>query len=324
MIIIPKSSVYEEVLKDNMMDSTFSYRVIDLYGRKIILTEGQSPSSLPIDSETALLVNANLYSKDFKQDKTTVQVGDVSIGEKKLVVAAGPCAVESESQLLETAEAVKALGADMLRGGAFKPRTSPYSFQGLGQKGIQLLMKAREETGLPVVTELLDISDYAAFQNNVDMIQVGARNAQNFTLLRFLGTLKTPILLKNGLATTVNEWLGSSEYILSGGNENVVMCYRGNRSFENYTRFNMDIGSIASLRNLTHLPVCADPSHPAGRRELVESLALGAVASGADMLEIEVHRDPDNALSDSSQQLTLEMFGRLMKNVRKIEEIVRG
>ncbi len=307
-----------------MMDSTFSYRVIDLYGRKIILTEGMSPTSLPVDSETALLVNGNLYSKEFKQEKTVVQVGDVSIGKKKLVVAAGPCAVESESQLMETAEAVKKLGADMLRGGAFKPRTSPYSFQGLGPKGIQLLRKAKEETGLPVVTELLDISDFEAFGDDVDMIQVGARNAQNFTLLKFLGKLRTPILLKNGLATTTDEWLGSSEYILSGGNENVVMCYRGNRSFDNYTRFNMDIGSIASLKNLTHLPICADPSHPAGRRELVESLALGAVASGADMLEIEVHRDPDNALSDSSQQLTLEMFNRLMKNVRKVEEIVRG
>ncbi|AKA48825.1 3-deoxy-7-phosphoheptulonate synthase [uncultured archaeon] len=324
MIIIPKSSVYEEALKDNMMDSTFSYRVIDLYGRKIILTEGQTPSSLPMDSDTALLVNGNLYSKEFKQEKTVVQVDNVSIGEKKLIIAAGPCAVESEGQVMETAEAVKKMGADMLRGGAFKPRTSPYSFQGLGPKGIQLLMKAREETGLPVVSELLDISDFSAFRNNVDMIQVGARNAQNFTLLKFLGQLKTPVLLKNGLATTMNEWLGSSEYILSGGNENVVMCYRGNRSFENYTRFNMDIGSIASLKNLTHLPICADPSHPAGRRELVESLALGAVASGADMLEVEVHRDPDNALSDSSQQLTLEMFNRLMKNVRKVEEIVRG
>lgn len=324
MIIIPKSSVYEEVLKDNIMDSTFSYRVIDLYGRKIILTEGQSPSSLPIDSETALLVNGNLYSKEFKQEKTVVQVGDVSIGEKKLVIAAGPCAVESEDQMMETAEAVKKMGANMLRGGAFKPRSSPYSFQGLGSNGIQLLMKAREETGLPVVTELLDISDFGAFQNNVDMIQVGARNAQNFTLLKFLGKLRTPVLLKNGFSTTMSEWLGSSEYILSGGNENVVMCYRGNRSFDNYTRFNMDIGSIASLKNLTHLPTCADPSHPAGRRELVESLALGAVASGADMLEIEVHRDPDNALSDSSQQLTIDMFSRLMKNVRKVEEIVRG
>lgn len=324
MIIIPKSAVYEETLKDSMMDSTFSYRVIDLYGRKIILTEGMSPTSVPVDTETALLVNGNLYSKEFKDEKTIVQVDDVSIGAKKLVVAAGPCAVESEDQAIETAEAVKALGADMLRGGAFKPRTSPYSFQGLGHRGIQILSKAREETGLPIVSELLDISDFASFKNNVDMIQVGARNAQNFTLLKFLGKLRTPVLLKNGLATTTNEWLGSSEYILSGGNENVVMCYRGNRSFDNYTRFNMDIGSIASLKNLTHLPVCADPSHPAGRRDLVESLALGAVASGADMLEVEVHRDPDSALSDSDQQLTIEMFKRLMKNVRKVEEIVRG
>lgn len=306
------------------MDSTFSYRVIDLYGRKVILTEGQSPSSLPIDSETALLVNGNLYSKEFKQENTVVQVGDVSIGEKKLVIAAGPCAVESQSQLMETAEMVKKAGADMLRGGAFKPRTSPYSFQGLGAIGIDLLMEAKEETGLPVVTELLDISDYPAFRDTVDMIQVGARNSQNFSLLKFLGNIRTPILLKNGLATTMSEWLGSSEYILSGGNENVVMCYRGSRSFENYTRFNMDIGSIASMQNLTHLPVCADPSHPAGRRELVESLALASVAAGADMLEIEVHRDPDNALSDSTQQLTVEMFERVVKNVRKIEEIVRG
>lgn len=324
MIIIPKTSSYEDELKDRMMDSTFSYRVLDMYGRKVILTEGHNPSVMPVSSETALLVNGNLYSREFKKEKSIVQVGDVSIGAKKLVIAAGPCAVESEEQMLETAEAVKALGADMLRGGAFKPRTSPYSFQGLGQKGIDLLMSAKEMTGLPVVTELLDISDHGAFRDTVDMIQVGARNAQNFSLLKFLGKLRTPILLKNGLATTINEWLGSSEYILSGGNENVVMCYRGNRSFENYTRFNMDMGSIASLGSLTHLPLCADPSHPAGRREIVESLAMASVAAGADMLEIEVHRDPDNALSDSSQQLTLEMFSRLMKNVRRIEEIVRG
>lgn len=324
MIIIPKSQIYEGLLKDRIMDSTQSYRVVDLYGRKIILTDGQAPSSLQLDTETALIVNANLYSREFKEDKTIVEVDNVAIGEKKLVVAAGPCAVESEDQLIETAEAVKRSGADMLRGGAFKPRTSPYSFQGLGEEGIELLSKAKELTGLPVVTELLDISDYPAFKDEVDMVQVGARNAQNFSLLRFLGKQDKPVLLKNGMATTMSEWLGSSEYLLSGGNENVVLCYRGNRSFESYTRFNMDIGSIASMSHLTHLPVAADPSHPAGRREIVESLALGAVASGADMLEIEVHRDPDNALSDASQQLTLEMFENLMKNVRKVESIVRG
>lgn len=324
MIIIPKSQIYEGLLKDRIMDSTQSYRVVDLYGRKIILTDGQVPSSLQLDTESALIVNANLYSREFKADKTMVEVDNVTIGEKKVIIAAGPCAVESEDQMIETAEAVKRSGADMLRGGAFKPRTSPYSFQGLGEKGIELLSKAKELTGLPVVTELLDISDYPAFRDEVDMVQVGARNAQNFSLLRFLGKQEKPVLLKNGMATTMSEWLGSSEYLLSGGNENVVLCYRGNRSFENYTRFNMDIGSIASMSHLTHLPVGADPSHPAGRRDIVESLALGAVASGADMLEIEVHRDPDNALSDASQQLTLEMFEKLMKNVRKVESIVRG
>ncbi len=324
MIIIPKSQVYEGILRDTMMDSTQSYRVLDLYGRKIILTDGQAPSSLQIDSGTALMVNANLYSREFKDEKTKVNVGDVRIGDHKVIVAAGPCAVENEEQLLETAELVKKSGANMLRGGAFKPRTSPYSFQGLGVRGLELLSKAKDMTGLPVVTELLDMSDFPAFENDVDMIQVGARNAQNFSLLRFLGNQQKPVLLKNGMATTMNEWLGSSEYLLSGGNENVVLCYRGNRNFESHTRFNMDIGSIASMEHLTHLPVCADPSHPAGRRDIVESLALGAVASGADMLEVEVHRDPDNALSDASQQLTPEMFDRLMKNVRKLEAIVRG
>ncbi len=322
MIIIPKSPLGEGELTDRMMDSTQSYRVLDLYGRKVILTEGQSPSSLDINSESAIVVNGNLFSREFKNEKTVVNVGNVSIGAEKLIVAAGPCAVETEEQIMGTAEAVKRLGADMLRGGAFKPRTSPYSFQGLGEAGVKLLAQAKEETGLPVVSELLDASDYNIFGDTVDMIQVGARNAQNYSLLGYLGKQKKPVLLKNGLATTMDEWLNSSEYILSGGNENVVMCYRGNRSFENYTRFNMDIGYVASMRNVTHLPICADPSHPAGRRDLVESLALGAVASGADMLEVEVHIDPDNALSDASQQLTMEMFARLVKNVRKMQEII--
>lgn len=210
----------------------------------------------------------------------------------------------------------------MLRGGAFKPRSSPYSFQGLGIEGIRLLEKARNMTGMPVVTELTDITLTKLYAGKVDMIQVGARNSQNFDMLRRLGEQHVPVLLKNGLGTTVNEWLMSSEYILSAGNKDVVLCYRGARSIEGATRFSMDIGSIALSQLMSHLPVAVDPSHSAGRREFVKPMALAAVAAGADMLEIEVHNNPEKALSDKEQQLSIEEFAELMDDLRSVAKSV--
>ncbi|MGC8505518.1 MAG: 3-deoxy-7-phosphoheptulonate synthase [Thermoplasmata archaeon] len=304
------------------MDSSMTFREVTLYGKKIFITESSVENEESGSIKDALIINSGLHSRKVKQEPTYVQAGNVRIGKGRLIIAAGPCAVESEDQLMEIGENVKKLGADMLRGGAFKPRTTPYTFQGLGKEGIRIMRKVSEATGLPTVSEIMDISDYIHFDGNIDMLQVGSRNSQNFSLLRFLGQREVPVLLKNGMGNTISEWLNSAEYILSGGNGNVVMCYRGVRGFEDGTRFTMDSGAIPVLRERSHLPICADPSHPAGKREYVESLAMAAVAAGADMLEIEVHNNPEKALSDARQQLDFERFSRLIKNVRKLREII--
>ena len=322
MIIIPNDEANEPFVKDALMDSSMTFRKVNLYGKSLFITNYSSSDVECIPIKDATVIPDGLYSRKVKQESTFVTVGNVKIGSGKLVVAAGPCAVESDEQLMEIGERVKELGADMLRGGAFKPRTTPYSFQGLGMKGIKMMKKVSDSTGLPTVSEIMDISDYKHFEGNIDMLQVGSRNSQNFSLLRFLGQREVPVLLKNGMGNTISEWLNSAEYILSGGNGNVVMCYRGVRSFEDSTRFMMDSGAVPVLRERSHLPVCADPSHPAGKREYVETLAMAAVASGADMLEIEVHNNPDKALSDAKQQLDFNGFSRLIKNVRKLKEIV--
>ena len=321
MILIPRNEEYLGTLKDSITDSTDSFEQMNLYGKNILIVPNNSPT-FKIDIKNVFSVKSGLYSRDMKEDDTVVSINDVRVGGKKLAIAAGPCAVESEDQTIEIARNVKKLGADILRGGAFKPRTSPYSFQGLGNEGIRILEKAREETGLPVVSELMDIGDFPAFVNGVDMIQVGSRNSQNFSMLKFLGRSGKPVLLKNGMGNSTDEWMSSAEYILSGGNGNVVLCYRGTRGFEKRTRFALDIGSITVAKKISHLPVCADPSHPSGNREYVESMALASVASGCDMLEIEVHNDPDNALSDSEQQITFDTFGRIVKRARKIREFI--
>ena len=322
MIIIPTDTNGANSIKDRLQDSTFSFRELNLYGRSVFITDHKLPGEI-IPESTGKVLNSGLFSRKIKPDRTTVEAGNVEIGGNRLVIAAGPCAVESEDQVMEIARNVKKMGADMLRGGAFKPRTSPYSFQGLGPEGVRLLRMAGDSYNLPVVSEIMDAGDYSLFRDNVDLLQVGSRNSQNFTLLKFLGQQEKPVLLKNGMANSIDEWLNSGEYVLSGGNGNLVMCYRGTRTFEQSIRFSMDTASIIALKNRTHLPVCVDPSHPAGKREYVESIALSAVASGADMLEIEVHNDPANPLSDADQQLTLRMFAALVKKIRKLEEIIR-
>ncbi len=258
--------------------------------------------------------NAN---RKFHPDDTVVTVKGAQVGAGNLTLMAGPCSVESEEQICAIAAAVKAAGATMLRGGAFKPRTSPYSFQGLGAEGLRLLLLAKEETGLPIVTELMDLSQLPLF-DDVDIIQVGARNMQNFNMLRELGKLKKPILLKRGLSSTLEELLMSAEYIMAGGNENVILCERGIRTFETYTRNTLDISAIPTLKRLSHLPVIVDPSHATGMAALVPSMALAAVAAGADGLIIEVHNDPKHALCDGPQSLTPEAFAELAAKIQQI------
>ena len=256
-------------------------------------------------------------SRKFHPDSTVVDVGGVKIGEdKKFTIIAGPCSVESKAQIIEVAEGVKKSGAKILRGGAFKPRTSPYSFQGLELEGIDLLKEARQETGLPIVTEIMSPYMVETFEENVDIIQVGARNMQNFDLLKELGKSSKPILLKRGLSSTIEEWLMSAEYILAGGNQNVILCERGIRTFETYTRNTLDLSAIPAIKRLSHLPVIVDPSHSAGMSWMVEPLSMAAMAVGADGLIIEVHNCPEKALCDGAQSLNIPQFDNLMNKLK--------
>ena len=255
--------------------------------------------------------NAN---RKFHPEDTIVPVGNTQIGGGTLTIMAGPCSVESEDQIVAVAKAVKASGATMLRGGAFKPRTSPYAFQGMGAEGIELLKLARAETGLPIVSEIMDASQLPLF-DDVDVIQVGARNMQNFNLLKILGAQPKPVLIKRGLSSTYEELLMSAEYVMASGNEQVILCERGIRTFETYTRNTLDLAAIPVLRHLTHLPVIIDPSHATGKYALVAPLAMGAVATGCDGLLIEVHNDPAHALSDGPQSLNPEAFDKLNRRI---------
>ena len=272
-----------------------------------------------VDSVTRVTEPFKCCNRKFHPDDTVVEVGDVKIGSGNFCMIAGPCSVESEEQIVAVAKAVKASGANMLRGGAYKPRTSPYDFQGLKGSGIELLKIARRETGLPIVTEIMSVSALPQFED-VDVIQVGARNMQNFDLLRELGKLRKPILLKRGLANTLKELLMSAEYIMAGGNEQVILCERGIRTFDDYTRNTLDLAAVPMLRELTHLPVIVDPSHATGIARLVPPMALAAAACGADGLIIEVHNDPMHALCDGAQSLRPEEYDALVKRVMRVRE----
>ena len=272
-----------------------------------------------VDSVTRVTEPCKCCNRKFHPDDTVVKVGDVKIGSGNFCMIAGPCSVESEEQIVAVAKAVKASGANMLRGGAYKPRTSPYDFQGLKGSGIELLKIARRETGLPIVTEIMSVSALPQFED-VDVIQVGARNMQNFDLLRELGKLRKPILLKRGLANTLKELLMSAEYIMAGGNEQVILCERGIRTFDDYTRNTLDLAAVPMLRELTHLPVIVDPSHATGIARLVPPMALAAAACGADGLIIEVHNDPMHALCDGAQSLRPEEYDALVKKVMRVRE----
>ena len=263
-----------------------------------------------------------LANRAFHPEDSIVDVSGVKIGGGNLAMIAGPCSVETLDQVMEIAKAAKAAGANLLRGGAFKPRTSPYSFQGLGLDGLDILCEVRKEVGLPIVTELMSPDYLDIFNEKVDLIQIGARNMQNFDLLKQLGQLDRPILLKRGLNATYEEWIMSAEYIMASGNENVILCERGIRTFESYTRNTLDLQSIPVLKRLTHLPVIVDPSHAGGKWWLVDSMAMAAVAAGADGLMVEVHNNPECALCDGGQSLKPEKYDRMMKEIKGILQVL--
>ena len=263
-----------------------------------------------------------LANRAFHPEDSVIDVAGIPVGGKALTLIAGPCSVESKEQVLEVARRVKASGANLLRGGAFKPRTSPYSFQGMGSTALDLLVEAKEETGLPIVTELMSEKHIDEFNEKVDLVQIGARNMQNFDLLKEVGQrIKKPVLLKRGLSNTYEEWLMSAEYIMANGNPNVILCERGIRTFETYTRNTLDLQAIPVLKRLTHLPVIIDPSHAGGKWWLVEPMAKAAVVAGCDGLMIEVHNDPENALCDGPQSLKPDRYDNLLKDIRKLEAV---
>ena len=299
-----------------------SRTIIGVIGDKRFIAEMPIEAMDGVEKMVAVTVDYKLVSREFKQEDTIVNVNGVLIGGKHLAVMAGPCAVESREQLLLSAEIVKKAGAQFLRGGAYKPRTSPYAFQGLEIKGLEMLAEAREKTGLKIVTEVVDVESVPVVSEYADMLQIGSRNMQNFQLLKTVGKTDKPVLLKRGLSATLNEWLNAAEYIMSEGNYNVVLCERGIRTYEEYTRNTLDLSAVAAVKNISHLPIIVDPSHGTGRWKLVGPMARAGIAAGADGLMIEVHPNPAEALSDGKQSLTPENFTLTMQEVSKIAEVM--
>jgi len=292
--------------------------IIGVIGENSIRTRHLFEAMFIVESITPISKPYKLVSREFKKEETHVKIGDVEVGGRKVVIMAGPCAVESKPLLWRIAQIVKRAGARIIRGGAFKPRTSPYSFQGLGEEGLKYLAEVREITGLPVVTEAMDVRQVELVSRYADIIQIGARNMQNFDLLKEVGGGEKPVLLKRGMASTLKEFLMSAEYILSRGNYQVILCERGIRTFEDSTRFTLDLSSVALIKILSHLPVIVDPSHGTGQRDLITPLSRAAVAAGADGLLIEVHPKPEEALSDGFQSILPSHFENLVKEVEKI------
>ena len=333
MIIRAKQNITEKEL-DNL-NKYFIER-----GYQVNIISGETFKVFGIIGDTSKLAVEDLYSlpgvgevtriqspykkasKVFHPDPTIVDVNGVQIGGGTFTVIAGPCSVESHEQIVEVAKDVKSSGAKILRGGAFKPRTSPYSFQGLELEGLDLLLEAKKETGLPIITEIMSEDMIPVFVDKVDIIQVGARNMQNFHLLKALGKIDKPILLKRGLSATIEEWLMAAEYIMAGGNNKVILCERGIRTFEKYTRNTLDLSAVLAIKELSHLPVIIDPSHSAGKWSMVEGLSQAALAVGADGIIVEVHNDPEHALCDGAQSLKPKRFDAMMNKLRQIAPIV--
>lgn len=292
--------------------------VVGVIGDKKIISELQMNSFIGVEKAIHITEKYKLVSCEFKHEDTIVDVNGVKVGGPHLAIMAGPCAVESHEQLMEAAKAVKEGGANFLRGGAFKPRTSPYDFQGLAEKGLQMLKEAGEKFDLRVVTEVVNQNDIDMISQYADVFQIGARNMQNFQLLKEVGKTHKPVLLKRGLSATISEWLNAAEYIASEGNYNIILCERGIRTYETFTRNTLDLSAVAAVKELSHLPIIVDPSHGTGRWQMVRPMARAAIAAGADGLIIEVHPHPESALSDGDQSLTPENFNATMSDVKKI------
>ena len=333
MIIVMKPTA----TKDNLANVV---KKLETLGLRAHLSEGEEVTIVGVIGDKKTIANLEMnmmdgvektvritekykmVSRNFHPQNTIIKVGDIEIGGDELVVMAGPCSVESLEQIRETAKAVKAAGAKFLRGGAYKPRTSPYDFQGMGEEGLKIMRQAADENGLKVITEVVDREDIPLFEEYTDVIQVGARNMQNFQMLKALGKSSKPVLLKRGLSATISEWLNAAEYIMSGGNEQVMFCERGIRTFETFTRNTLDLSAIAAIKELSHLPIIADPSHGTGRWQMVQPMARAAVAAGCDGLIIEVHPNPEVALSDGDQSLKPKNFTKLMKDLSAIAKIM--
>ncbi len=296
--------------------------IVGVIGDKKIIANLEMEMMAGVEKTVRITEKYKLVSRDFHPQDTVIDVDGVKIGGNEIVVMAGPCAVESLEQLREAAEAVKKSGAKILRGGAYKPRTSPYDFQGLGEEGLKLLRQVADEFDMKVVTEVVDREDIPIMEDYADILQVGARNMQNFQMLKALGKAKKPIMLKRGLSATISEWLNAAEYIMNGGNENVMFCERGIRTYETFTRNTFDLSAVAAIKELSHLPIVADPSHGTGRRPMVAPMARAAIAAGADALMIEVHPHPEKAWSDGNQSLTPADFQALMANLGDIAKAV--
>lgn len=333
MIIVmkPEATANDlEAVKDKIINSGLNYHlsqgsfrtIIGVIGDKKKIAMLQMNSFSGVEKTVSITEKYKLVSREFKKEDSIVDVDGVKIGGGHFAVMAGPCSVESREQLLEAARAVKTYGAQFLRGGAFKPRTSPYDFQGLGVEGLKMMREVADEVGLKVVTEIININDIDTICQYADMLQIGARNMQNFQLLKEVGFTKKPVLLKRGLSATISEWLNAAEYIASGGNYNIVLCERGIRTYETFTRNTLDLSAVAAVKELSHLPIIVDPSHGTGRWQMVQPMARAAVAAGADGLMIEVHPHPEVALSDGDQSLKPANFKIVMDEVKQIMEIM--
>ncbi|MGI6555227.1 MAG: 3-deoxy-7-phosphoheptulonate synthase [Bacillota bacterium] len=333
MIVVMQYTATEENIKkviEKLESEGFSTHLSQGVSRTIIgaigdrtLIPGMAIEAMAgVEKVVPILHPYKLVSREFQEENSIIQLDKLVIGGKDIHVIAGPCAVESREQIIGAAKAVKAAGATMLRGGAFKPRTSPYLFQGLQEEGLKLLAEAREETGLPVVTECMDVDSLPIVSEFADIVQVGARNMQNFSLLKKLGRIQKPVILKRGMSSTIEEWLLAAEYIMSSGNPKIILCERGIRTFENYTRNTLDLSAVPVAKHLSHLPVIVDPSHGTGRWQLVAPMSRAAVAAGADGLLIEVHPNPSEALSDGPQSLTLENFTSLIGELAVIAPVL--
>lgn len=298
-------------------------KIVGVIGDKTRLADAPIDAMHGVETTVAISKSYKLASREFHPAPTIIEVGGVQIGGGTSVVMAGPCAVESRSQLMETAEIIKAGGAQFLRGGAYKPRTSPYAFQGLEEEGLKYLAEAREKTGLGIVTEVTVVEAVETVAQYADILQIGARNMQNFGLLKAVGRAKRPVMLKRGLAATIDEWLNAAEYIMNEGNPNVILCERGIRTYETYTRNTFDISAIAAIKHLSHLPIIADPSHGTGKWRMIKPMSLASIAAGADGLIIEVHPSPARALSDGPQSLTPENYHDLMESVHKLSRFMK-